>query len=596
MSPAARTLPLLTAAVTLIALELLRLAGTAGSAAAGPLALLAAAAAGPLVWWLGPRRALPPALGALALARLAVQVPAARTVPVTALAAGLALAVLLLTVRRCAATSANGPGRAARALALAVAADVALRQWLELVDPVWHGGPGGWLWALLLAGLLAAGARAVHRRPAEGATGGGGVELALTGPVLALYALLFASPGYVAAAAGVTVEAAGLWIAAGALLGVAALSLPQPWWAAPAALAGGALVFVAFPALAVPAALLALGALPTVLRRVLTGPRLLTGQRLDLVLAGVGAALGYGLLLAAHQLDLMPGLFGLLAAAVPALVAARARVPRRLGHAYLPVVLATLLLAAPPLAGALRGGAEPLPRDTAGGMYRLLSWNVHHAVDQDGDLDPGALLQVVRDSGAQVVALQEVPRGRPGAGGFDLAAWLERRLDVTAVWAPGAGRQSGNLILTSLPVVASDTGGLPRAGGDLDRSWASVTVRLTDGEEATVVTTHLDGGSAPDARLRQLDPLLRTVDGDRGAVLAGDLNARPGSGEIAAVEAVGLRSAQDEIGDPSRDTAVSPPRRVDWVFGAAGVTFGDFRLTGTAASDHLPLAVTVFLE
>ncbi|MDT0343166.1 endonuclease/exonuclease/phosphatase family protein [Streptomyces litchfieldiae] len=591
-----RTLPLLTAVTTLVTLELLRLAGTSGSVAGAVFALLAAAPAGPLVWWLGPRRALPAALGVLALARLVVQLPAARTVPVTALAAGVALAALLLTVRACAATSGNGPGRAARALALAVAADVALRLRLDLLDPVWHGGVAGWLWALLLAAPLAAGARELYRRPGEGA-GGGGVELALLGPALALYAVLFASPAFVAAEAGWSV-AAGLAIAAGSVLGVAALSLPLPPWAPPAALLTAAVAFTLLPDLAAPAAALALAALPAALRRLLAMPRLRTGRGalLDLALAAAGAALGYGLLVLAFHLRFLAGPLCVLAALGLAWAATRGAAPRRLGHAWTPVVLATLLLAVPQLANALRGGPAPLPEDTAGGMYRLLSWNVHHAVDGEGELAPEALLEVIRGSGAQVVVLQEVPRGWPGAGGLDLAHWLERRLDVTAVWAPAADRQFGNLILTSLPVVDSETVGLPRAGGDMDRSYASVTVRLTDGEEARIVGTHLDGGDSPDARQAQLEPLLRGTGDGRHTVLAGDLNARPGTGEIDAVEAAGLRSAQDEIGDPDRDTATSPPRRVDWIFGAAGIAFGDFRLLDSAASDHLPLAVTVYLD
>jgi endonuclease/exonuclease/phosphatase family metal-dependent hydrolase len=253
------------------------------------------------------------------------------------------------------------------------------------------------------------------------------------------------------------------------------------------------------------------------------------------------------------------------------------------------VLLAALLLAVPPLLGAFRAAPGPLPTDTAGGQYRLLSWNVHAAVDEQGELNPEALLDVIRDSGAHVVALQEVPRGRLSAGGLDLADWLTRRLDVTAVWSPagGDGGDFGNLLLTSLPVLGTETGTLP--GG---RSYATADVRLAEGERARVAVTHLDPADAA----RQTGPLLDATGDGRHTVLAGDLNARPGSEPLEHIAAAGFHSAQDDTGDPARDTATSPPRRVDWILGARDIAFGGFGLPATTASDHRPLTVTVYLD
>ncbi|MGK5531671.1 endonuclease/exonuclease/phosphatase family protein [Streptomyces sp. URMC 129] len=601
MTPAAPTLPLplLTAVTTLVTLESLRLSGTTGTVAAAVLALCAAAGAGPLTWWLGTRRAVTSAVGALAVARLLVQVPAVRTVPVVALVTGVALAALVLVVRRAAAE--GGPGQVARAIALGVGVDVALRLTLDLLDPVWRGGLPGWLVALVSAALLGALAWRADAGPAE-TVAGGGAEPVLLGPAFGLYAVLLASPGLVAARAGVSPTAAGLWIAAGTVLAVWLLSETVPRRVV-LVLPVAVLVTVWLPGLSALAALAGVAVLPLVLRRALT-VRLATGRGplADLAVAGAGAVLGAALLVLPYRLGWVPGLFATLAALGLALAALRAPAGAEAGAdagaaegvvpgRFVPVIMATLLLAAPPLLGAVRPAPDPLPTDTAGGVYRLLSWNVHAAVDRHGELNPEAVLDVIEESGAHVVVLQEVPRGWTGAGGLDLAAWLERHLDVETVWARAADRQTGNLVLTSLPVRESATGGLP--GG---RSWARVTVGLADGERARVVTTHLDGGGDPGERLRQLDPLLRATGDDPHTVLAGDLNARPGSREIETVREAGFRSAQDENGDPDANTAVSPPRRVDWILGAADVSFADFRLRATTASDHLPLAVTVFLD
>ncbi|MDT0268224.1 endonuclease/exonuclease/phosphatase family protein [Streptomyces sp. DSM 44915] len=606
MSPVARPLPLLTAVVALVTLELLRLGGTV-LGGAGTLAVAAVPAlaclAGPLTWWLGSRQGLTVAVGVLAGARLLVQFPVGRSAPLVGFALAVAVLALVLVVRRDMGDTAAGPGRAARAIALAVAADLALRLPLDLLDLIWRGGVLGWLLVLALVALL--GRLATAAQAERLARPAGGAQLAVLGPVFALYTMVFATPGAVAAAGDLPLTVAGLWLAAGAVAGLALLSLPEPArlagltrWALPGALPLATVLTALGPApLVAPAALLGLAVLPTVLRRALAVPMGFGhGPQFDLALAGLGTGLGCVLLALAHEHRVLPWLAALLLALALAGPAAWAATPPPLARAFTPVVVAVLLLAWPPLAGALRAGPEPLPTDTAGGMYRLLTWNVHSAVNQNGQLAPDALHAVIRDSGAQVVVLQEVPRGQPLAGGLDLVTFLERRLDVTAVWAPAADDRFGNLILTSLPVVAAETGELPRAGGDMDRSYAAVTVRLTDGETARIVGTHLHGGAAPGPRLAQLEPVLEQVVGDPTAVLAGDLNARPDTAEIETIRATGLHSAQDEAGDPGLDTAVAPPRRVDWIFGAPEVAFGDFELIDTNASDHLPLAVTVFLE
>ena len=60
----------------------------------------------------------------------------------------------------------------------------------------------------------------------------------------------------------------------------------------------------------------------------------------------------------------------------------------------------------------------------------------------------------------------------------------------------------------------------------------------------------------------------------------------------------GLMSAQDVTGSGDLYTFSStfPRLRIDWIFGTPDVTFSDFGIPQTAASDHLPLAVTVTVE
>ncbi len=67
-----------------------------------------------------------------------------------------------------------------------------------------------------------------------------------------------------------------------------------------------------------------------------------------------------------------------------------------------------------------------------------MSYNVHLGIDSDGQLDLEQVAPVVDGEHPDVVTLQEVVRGWPGAGGIDLAQWLSHRLRMSYVYA-GSG-------------------------------------------------------------------------------------------------------------------------------------------------------------
>ncbi|WP_346133307.1 hypothetical protein [Streptomyces carpaticus] len=492
-------LTLITAVVSLVTLPLVRLTLTVIGASPAELPVLlpavaAAAVAGPLTWWLGPRAALPAALGTLAALWTLLIAEPLRIAPLIGLTLAVALATLVLLVRRLSAAAEDGAGRVARALALAVAADVTLRLFGDLWDPLWRGGALATVLALVLTGSLAAGAWATAQGTPPPARGGG-IQVALLGPALGLYTVL-GSPAFLAVWAGIPVTLAGVWITLGTAIGVAALSVPLPR-GVPIALPL-AVTFALLPSpVAAPAALLALAVLPYVVRRALTAwERTATtghGALADLALAGAGCGVGCALVL-------VPGPWLVVAGAIGLGWAAGESVrPARLLRPFGPVVAASVLLAVPPLAGAARPAADPLPVDTAGGMYRLLNWEVTGT-------PPDEVLAGIEESGAQVAVLHGVPRGTPEAGGLDLPAWLEKRLSAETVWAADDGdRRTGTLVLTSLPVSE-------RAEGP---GYAALTVTLTDGEPSRI-----GAGSA-------LGPLLR----EEAEVLALPPSAAPAVAE-----------------------------------------------------------------
>jgi endonuclease/exonuclease/phosphatase family metal-dependent hydrolase len=298
----------------------------------------------------------------------------------------------------------------------------------------------------------------------------------------------------------------------------------------------------------------------------------------------------------AHQIDVDVPLpvpratWPIAAAVVLAVGAFRRHRPETVSMAPAVVPLVGVV-AVPLLLVGLGGGSEPLPET---GTYRLLDWNIHTAVDGDGQIVLGDVLGSISSQDPDVVVLQEVGRGWPIAGQSDDLAWLARRLDMGYVWAPAADGQFGNAILSRFPIDLDRAIALPYGEGPQERSAIGATVGTDPG--LFVVDVHLQHGDRPSTRADQLDAVLETWSGTDGWVLAGDLNMQPGDADLARLEAAGLVSVQDVIGDPDAPTARDPVRpgdRVDWIWVTPELDVANFAIPRSEASDHLPLVVDI---
>jgi endonuclease/exonuclease/phosphatase family metal-dependent hydrolase len=207
---------------------------------------------------------------------------------------------------------------------------------------------------------------------------------------------------------------------------------------------------------------------------------------------------------------------------------------RRVGALGPGVLLAAIVLVA--VAGLTGAKAlSPVDRATtpspARTTLRVVQWNVHQAVDDGGQLDPAALARAIAGQGpVDVVVLNEVGRGWPLSGQLDLASWLSHRLDLPFRWAGAASASFGNLVLSRLPVQASELLALPTAPGAQGRSALRVTLG-TGGAPVHVVATHLqhrNDAKAMAARLQELDWIVERWGATPRTIVVGDLNPEQG--------------------------------------------------------------------
>ncbi|MGK5111830.1 endonuclease/exonuclease/phosphatase family protein [Geodermatophilus sp. CPCC 205506] len=235
-----------------------------------------------------------------------------------------------------------------------------------------------------------------------------------------------------------------------------------------------------------------------------------------------------------------------------------------------------------------------------------MSYNIHHGEGADGRLDLGRIAAEIRDSGADIVGLQEVDRHWSERSDLaDQAAELARELNMHVVYGPNLDldpldpgeprRQYGNAILSDARIREWRNTLLPRTGDFEQRGLleALVTVRRVP---VRVFTTHLQHNSQPE-RMAQI-AAIREVIGTchEFVVLTGDLNARPGTPEIDAITE-DLIDAWTEAGVGTGYTypAGNPHARFDYVLHGIDVMTCTAAVLSTDGSDHLPVAADLAL-
>ncbi|QXJ25467.1 endonuclease/exonuclease/phosphatase family protein [Actinomadura graeca] len=589
--------------------------GTAVAALAVLAVYLAGFAAPAIRRAAGPRGLLLAGVGGLFAVRLLAQAIG----PQTWLAfAGTAIGMIAVAALFEGARGLSGVGFATATVA-GLSADSAVRMCFATWDPVWRQGVAPWLPCLAFVGL---GAAAVYREIASGPVTAPGISwrdalgAAAIGPFLALQVLVLSSPAFVASSGWRSLTAAHVVVVVGQGLALAFLASGLAVRAVPGGVCvlGGTLLGVGAGAVAGTYAVSGIEVVPIVIvGQVLSAWLLAVACRAPLRRAGaggpvwridVGAALGgllVALILVPYQVsavsplpfpnNVLPGLAGILLGALAAAAAARggplpARAPLRAltaGAAALLLLAGTLIFTVAAPDGTAKAGPVP-------GQVRLLSYNIHDSVNQDGRLDPEGVARTIEAQRAQVVLLQEASRGSLLSGTTDVGVWLSRRLGMKLIWGPAADGQFGNAILTSLPVRSSGTGRM--AKGDWSQIRGYVWARLAVGPTTMDVwSTHLEGGGdQADERAREVSALVRAWGGAPRTVIGGDFNAEPGSPELGGLVDTDLRSAA--LGADTPPTT-SDGRRVDQVLGSDGLMFTDYDVPRSDASDHYPVAVTV---
>ncbi|HSP16340.1 MAG TPA: endonuclease/exonuclease/phosphatase family protein [Thermoanaerobaculia bacterium] len=228
---------------------------------------------------------------------------------------------------------------------------------------------------------------------------------------------------------------------------------------------------------------------------------------------------------------------------------------------------------------------------------RILTYNIHAGKDATGKDNLERVAAIVKSTNADVVLLQEVDRNTTRSGNVDQVAELIRLTGMHGQFGKSLDYQGGEYgiaILSRWPITGHQIVPLRveppqvRAGGSLEPRIALI---VTTGS-LRIANTHLDASREDTYRLQEIPQVLAAA---RGMIAGGDFNSTPDSAVHEQVLRAGRRDAWMECGrgDALTYPAITPQKRIDYLFLERGTRCSEATVIDTDASDHRPVLVVV---
>jgi endonuclease/exonuclease/phosphatase family metal-dependent hydrolase len=239
-------------------------------------------------------------------------------------------------------------------------------------------------------------------------------------------------------------------------------------------------------------------------------------------------------------------------------------------------------------------------------VLRVMSYNIHHAnppsKSKEGTIDIDAIAKVIGQQSPDMVALQEVDVNTKRSGNMNQAVLLAQKLKMNFYFAKAIDHDGGDYgvaILSRFPITDPATYKLPKNMEPKaeQRVLAVGTLEVKKGVFLRFASTHLDAQRNDDNRILQVTEITKIVSTEKLPILiAGDLNAIPGSQTVNIFDSVFTRTCKD---CGFTIPVINPNKTIDHI---AYKTGNSFRVTSneviseTYASDHLPILSVLELK
>jgi endonuclease/exonuclease/phosphatase family metal-dependent hydrolase len=219
----------------------------------------------------------------------------------------------------------------------------------------------------------------------------------------------------------------------------------------------------------------------------------------------------------------------------------------------------------------------------------LMSFNIRHGVDHNGNESLNSIIDEIKSSNAQIIALQEVDRYMPRSRFKNQAREIATALGFHYVYGETInvlGIKYGNAIVSAYPIIEHQNLRLP--SNSLEGRAILKTKIDVDGDIYHVLNTHL--GLSRDEREKQMAEINRILEELEGnIILMGDFNEHP------------YGTNTNKVSDRLLDTALVtqkdylntyafysdvPNTRIDRIYVSANIGVIDHFVIPSRTSDH----------
>ncbi|HLR89701.1 MAG TPA: endonuclease/exonuclease/phosphatase family protein [Balneolaceae bacterium] len=235
----------------------------------------------------------------------------------------------------------------------------------------------------------------------------------------------------------------------------------------------------------------------------------------------------------------------------------------------------------------------------------VMSYNIHHGRGLDDVVDLERIAEVIVESGAEIVALQEVDVGVERSGKVDIAAELARLTGLEHyVFGKNLDHEGGHYgvaVISGYPITDHQNLQFEKMGNE-QRSIQVMKMNVK-GFPLLMMNTHLAHRRVDEPeRLHFMqaakDEIIPRYPEVRGVIFAGDFNDVPESATHRAVKGF-MKDVWEVAGDGTEGYTIppdNPGRRIDYIFYNGNLEPSEAYVPYSSASDHLPVVATFQLK
>jgi endonuclease/exonuclease/phosphatase family metal-dependent hydrolase len=223
---------------------------------------------------------------------------------------------------------------------------------------------------------------------------------------------------------------------------------------------------------------------------------------------------------------------------------------------------------------------------------KVMTYNIHRGMNKANELNLDAISEVIENSGAEIIALQEVERFSLRTKFQDQIKYIADKLSMHYAFGKSVNilnGQYGNAILSKYTIEEYEVAQLPSKGERRTLLKAKLNMH---GYSINFYNTHL--GLNGNERELQLKEIIKLIGNDNRFILAGDFNTKADKLSVITEELIDSASYENNESNPTFEKE-GLSERIDYVFISRSFSVKEYKVLKSEASDHYPVVSVIKL-